>query len=129
MNRRPIVSVTRTVRGSIPNVPFEKIARAMLGQRYTLSLVLCGDTLALRMNKTYRKKTYVPNVLSFALGKDEGEIFLNTRVAAREARSIKISEGRRIAHLFAHGCLHLSGMRHGKKMDGLEESILDKFGF
>ena len=35
-------------------IPFEKIARAVLGARFELSLVLCGDTLAQKMNAEYR---------------------------------------------------------------------------
>ena len=67
-------------------IPYEKIADAILGKSYELSLVVCGDDLARRMNRAYRKKDYRPNVLSFPLSKKEGEIFLNVRAAAREAR-------------------------------------------
>ena len=56
------------------------------GPRYELSLVVCGDSLAQRMNKIYRKKTYKPNVLSFLFSKTEGEIFLNVQCAKREAK-------------------------------------------
>ena len=58
--------------GLTRRVPFEKIATAVLGNQYELSLVICGDTLATRMNKEYRKKTYKPNVLSFPISKTEG---------------------------------------------------------
>jgi len=136
------VEITCTVRGPLPrrsglrrgggsaiNIPFEKIAREILGRQYVLSLVLSGDTLARRINRAYRKKDYAPNVLSFPLLKNEGEIFLNVRKAEREARSLGIPERSRIAHLFAHGCLHLAGLPHGKKMDESEKKILAKFGF
>ena len=35
-----------------------------------------AEKLAQKLNKTYRKKTYTPNVLSFPLSKNEGEIFI-----------------------------------------------------
>src|SRR3989338_7130551 len=96
-------------------IPYEKIADAILGKNYELSLVVCGDGLAHRMNKEYRlpaapkaaqagKKNYRPNVLSFPLSKNEGEIFLNARAAAREARTRGLSARGWIAHLFVHRC-------------------------
>ena len=119
----------RTLRGPVPNIPFEKMAGAVLGARYELSLVICGDTLARRMNTTYRKKTYSPNVLSFPLNKNEGEIFLNARLAKREARQFGMSVQDRLAHLFVHGCFHLKGLKHGRIMDDKERRILRRFGF
>ena len=123
------VEVTCTVRGSRINIPFGKISREILGKDYSLSLVLSADMLARRINREYRKKDYAPNVLSFPLQKNEGEIFLNVRKAEREAHSAGLPSRSRIAHLFAHGCLHLSGLPHGKKMDDSEERVLAKFGF
>jgi len=94
-----------------------------------LSLVLCADTLARRINRTYRKKEYTPNVLSFSLGRSEGEIFLNVRKAARESVALKIAASERVAHLFIHGCLHLKGHKHSDKMDSEEIRVLRQFGY
>lgn len=105
------------------------MARAILPSGYELSLVVCGDDLAQRMNREYRKKTYIPNVLSFPLAKNEGEIFLNVRKAEREARALGISRDFRLAHLFIHGCAHLAGLDHSDRMDALETRVLRKFGF
>ena len=91
-------------------IPYDKIANAVLGKNYELSLVVCGDDLARRMNKEYRKKNYKPNVLSFPLSRSEGEIFLNVRAAAREARRYKVPLRDRLAFLFVHGCFHLKGL-------------------
>ncbi len=110
-------------------LPFEKIAAAALPKGYQLSLVICGDRLAQRMNKKYRKKTYRPNVLSFPLSKTEGEIFLNVRKAEREARAEGISTRARLALLFVHGCFHLAGYDHSDTMEALESKVLKKFGF
>src|SRR3989344_4553850 len=87
-------------------IPFENIADTILGKNYELSLVVCGDDLARRMNKEYRKKKYKPNILSFPLSKKEGEIFLNV-----------------------HGCFHLKGLRHGRIMEIQEQRILRAFHF
>ena len=138
--------ITKTLRGSVPRIPYEKIADAILGKSYELSLVVCGDGLARRMNKEYRKKNYRPNVLSFPLSKTEGEIFLNVRTAAREdpnyngvvgrgaARRLPTSLLKRmarnhIAYLFVHGCFHLKGLRHGRIMEAQEQRILRIFHF
>lgn len=122
-----VVEILRTTRHSLPRVPFEKITRALLPKQYHLSLVLCGDTLARKMNRVYRKKTYAANVLSFPLDKYEGEIFLNVEAATREAKRFRVSLRVRLALLFAHGCLHLKGMRHGRAMEQLEKRTLGKF--
>jgi len=120
-------------------IPYQKIADAILGKSYELSLVVCGDDLARRMNKEYRlpalklrrarKKGYAPNVLSFPLSKGEGEIFLNARAAAREARRYKVPLRDRLAFLFVHGCYHLKGLQHGRIMEAQEQRILRAFHF
>lgn len=132
------LDITSTLKGPAPfakgagRLPFEKIARAMLGHRYELSLVICGDSLARRMNQKYRparpgKKTYASNVLSFPLTKNEGEIFLNVQKAAREARRLRIPLKGRLALLFVHGCFHLKGFRHGRTMESKERRVLRAF--
>ncbi|MBI4133559.1 rRNA maturation RNase YbeY [Candidatus Uhrbacteria bacterium] len=120
-------SIRRTVLKAVPKVPFERIAREVLGPRYDLSLVLCGDALARRLNAQYRKKNYCSNVLSFPLAPTEGEIFLNTRAAAREARKFRVPLRARLTLLFIHGCLHLRGLRHGKEMEDRESKVLSQF--
>jgi probable rRNA maturation factor len=127
-----MASITLDIKSTVPDtvrVPFEKMAAASLPKGYQLSLVICGDDLARRMNAEYRKKTYRPNVLSFPLSETEGEIFLNIRKAEREARSLDIPVRERIALLFVHGCFHLAGHDHGDKMEMLEQKVLRKFGF
>ncbi len=123
------IDIRQTVRGNARRVSFEKIARSILGKEYALSVVLSGDTLARTINKKYRKKDYSPNVLSFLLDTNEGEIFLNVRKAAREARALGISLNERVAFLFIHGCLHLAGYKHGEKMEELEQKTLRRFGY
>ena len=121
---RPAPVFTKTGAGRIP---FEAIARSVLGAQYELSLVICGDELARRINRENRKKSYSPNVLSFPLGKLEGEIFLNIRKAEREAREYKTSPRARLALLFVHGLYHLKGLDHGARMERLEQTTLKKF--
>jgi probable rRNA maturation factor len=122
------IEIKRTIRDRIPDLPFGKIAVEILGSKYELSLVICGDKLARRMNTQYRKKTYFPNVLSFPYSKADGEIFLNIRKTEREAREFDVSVKNRAALLFVHGCFHLAGYDHGGTMERLERNVLRKFG-
>lgn len=110
----------------MPRLPFAELA-AMVLPGYELSLVICGDKLAQRMNKTYRQKSYFPNVLSFPLSPTEGEIFLNIRKAEREAAQLGVSTNKRLALLFVHGLFHLKGLDHSDKMEREEQKILKKF--
>lgn len=111
----------------MPRISFVEMAEAVLGSNYELSLVICGDTLAQRMNVEHRKKSYRPNVLSFPLSKTEGEIFLNLRCAAREARRGGISLQKRLALLYVHGLFHLKGLDHSNHMEREEQKILRRF--
>jgi len=123
-----MLDIRTTARGTL-RVPFARIAEGILGPRYQLSLVLCGDTLAQQMNVRYRKKSYRPNVLSFPLSKTEGEIILNVRKAEREARAEGVSMSERATYLFIHACLHLKGLDHGARMDTFEVSWMRRSGY
>lgn len=127
--RSDTTDIKTTIRGSVPRIPFAAMKDAVLGKNYELSLVICGDKLAQRINTEYRQKTYYPNVLSFELEKNEGEIFLNMRKAAREAKSGGISTIERAALLYVHGLFHLKGMDHSDRMEREELRILKRFGF
>jgi probable rRNA maturation factor len=119
--------IKKTIRDRLPDVPFKRIADEILGPKYVLSVVVCGDKLAQRMNAEYRKKTYKPNVLSFPYSKKDGEIFLNMRKCEREAREYGVSIKKRTGLLFVHGCFHLAGYDHGGTMERLEQKILRRF--
>jgi rRNA maturation RNase YbeY len=122
------VTVRRTPHTvGVRRLPYERMAESVLGKTYDLSLVICGDGLARRMNEEYRKQTYFPNVLSFELGARDGEIFLNVRKAEREARALKVPLAKRLALLYVHGLYHLKGMDHSDRMEALERATLKKF--
>ena len=112
-----------------PRLPYEKMKDAILGKRYDASLVFVGEQRAQSLNKAHRGKTYIPNVLSFPLSDDAGEIFIAPRVAAREAKKFNMTPRVYIAFLFIHGLLHLKGYDHGDTMEKAERRYLKKFGF
>ncbi len=111
-----------------PRHKYADIADKILGKRYELSLVFIGKTRAATLNKEYRNKTYSPNVLSFPLDDNQGEIFICPQVATSEAAKYELSPKNYVAFLFIHGCLHLKGYAHGDTMERLEKKWLKHFG-
>ncbi len=109
-----------------PLFPYETIKNDILGKRYQLSLQFVGARRAAELNRLYRKKTYTPNVLSFPLAPDTGEIFICPHVAVKEAAAYKLSTDGYVAFLFIHGCLHLKGLDHGTTMDKAEQKYLTR---
>ncbi len=101
--------------------------RKVLGARYELSLVFVGKTRATALNKAYRGKTYSPNVLSFPLTENTGEIVICPHVAVKEAAKFNLSVDGYIAFLFIHGLLHLKGYDHGDTMERMERKHLKTF--
>ncbi|OGZ05463.1 MAG: rRNA maturation RNase YbeY [Candidatus Lloydbacteria bacterium RIFCSPLOWO2_01_FULL_50_20] len=120
-------AITRLTKGRMPVLPFLRMKGRVLGKKYVLSLVIAGDAYSQKLNRTYRKKSYVPNVLSFPLEKQSGEIVLNLRQAKRECRSRNESFRFFTALLFIHSLLHLKGYRHGGTMERQEQQLLAKF--
>lgn len=105
---------------------FSKIKDEILGKKYDLSLVFSGDQEIKKLNKTYCHKNYTPNILSFPLDKDSGEIFINLKIAEKESPKYEMDYKTYVLFLFIHGCLHLKGHDHGKKMENLEDKFLKK---
>ena len=119
-------SISSTTRDRIPRLAFFDMKKAVLGNSYELSLVFIGDKRSQALNETYRGKSYIPNVLSFPLDKQHGEILLNLKQAKREHRARGESYEFFVALLVIHGMFHLKGMRHGSTMERQEARLLAK---
>jgi rRNA maturation RNase YbeY len=120
-----IANLTRTpIVGS--RLVFSKIAAQVL-PGWDISLVFVGEARALSLNKKLRGKTYVPNVLSYALSDASGEIVICPREAKRQAPSYGMTERTFIVYLFIHGILHLKGWVHSAKMEKCEQALLARF--
>lgn len=120
-------SITHTVKTYPRRLPLEAIKQKILGSKYLLSVVYIGKTRAASLNRTYRHKSYTPNVLSFPLTNKAGEIYICPAIAKREAAKFNLSTRGYIAYLFIHGCLHLKGYDHGDTMEKLERKYLKTF--
>jgi probable rRNA maturation factor len=110
-----------------PVWPYQDMKEAVLGKRYQLSLSFVGPVRAQALNQRYRKKSYIPNVLSFPLEPTRGEIVICPTVAKREAKHFNLSVDGYIAYLFIHGLVHLKGHDHGDTMNRLEQAYLRQF--
>ncbi len=120
------LEITRFVSSGVPKHPYEKIAKSVLPS-WDISLVFAGRTRATTLNKKLRRKSYAPNVLSYAVGKKSGEIIICPAVANTQARSHQMSQSTFILYLFIHGLLHLEGHSHGSTMEKRERATLARF--
>lgn len=122
------VSITQTIRGKLPSLPFRLIKEKILGAKYELSLVFVGKKKIRSINRIYRKKDQTTDILSFPLSKKSGEIFICLEKAKSKAKKIPRSYINHIIFLFIHGLLHLKGMDHGSRMEHKERTIAHHFG-
>ncbi|OGD67090.1 MAG: rRNA maturation RNase YbeY [Candidatus Zambryskibacteria bacterium RIFCSPHIGHO2_12_FULL_38_37] len=127
MKKEGNFSISKTIKGKLESLPFEKIKIYVLGKNYELSLVFIGSKKSKSLNKKYRDKNKSANTLAFPLSKSNGEIFICPETASRDAIKFKMRKNQFIIHLFAHGLLHLKGFTHGEKMEKEEEKIKLKF--
>ncbi|MEI6494650.1 MAG: rRNA maturation RNase YbeY [bacterium] len=110
-----------------PRVPFSLVADKVLGLKYDLSLVFANPELARKLNWQYRKRRYIPNVLSFPLEKNSGEIFINLEKADKEKKDFDEDYATHVLRLFIHGLLHLKGLTHSSKMESKEKQLMRLF--
>ncbi len=114
--------------------------------RIHISLLICGDKKIRALNKDFRNKDKVTDVLSFPHYDSlrfspsfETEIILGDLAiclpqAKRQSKKFKIHFMDEFIHLFFHGVIHLMGFDHEislkeeKIMEAWEEVALKKFG-
>lgn len=113
--------------GTIPDVPVLQIKNHILGKKFELSLIFIGPTKALALNKKYRDKDYTPNVLTFPLSENEGEIYICKSIARKQYRDFDMSYEKYLVLLVVHGILHLKGHSHSSTMEELENELTEKF--
>ena len=94
-------------------VPAAAFLRQWARAPFPITLRIVGAREGRELNRTFRRKDYATNVLTF----DTGDIVLCHPVIRREARAQGKSLAAHYAHLVVHGCLHLRGYDHEKKRD------------
>jgi probable rRNA maturation factor len=100
-----------------------------------VSIGFVSTSIMRKLNKTWRKKDKITDVLSFNIDEGElkGEIILSYEQAKRQAKAMKHSTRDELIFLIVHGVLHVYGHDHEqakdkKKMFTLQESILNSLG-
>jgi len=97
-----------------------------------LTIVFVGSAESRRLNKTYRRRDYATDVLSFspmASGEGLGELILCVPVLKRQAAQRRHSFKKELDMMLIHGFLHLLGFDHEKnrkeelKMMGLQDKL------
>jgi probable rRNA maturation factor len=121
------ISNTTQSKFTLSKSKIEEIKNFILGKSYELSIAVVGDKKIQNLNKSFRKKDYVTDVLSFPLTDDAGEIFFNKKVASKKAIEFEMSSQKYFYYLMIHSMLHLKGFDHGKEMEKEEEKLMKKF--
>ena len=121
---------------------------APAGARGRVGIALVSDQRIRALNRTYRRKDYATDVLSFpseplALSPEPflGDIVIARGVARRQAREARHSELTELRVLALHGLLHLLGYDHEhdsgemrraerrlRRKGGLSEGLIERTG-
>ena len=111
----------------------------------SLSLTLCGKSKISSLNRDYRAKNKITDVLSFpvfdSFTKDDlqgaplielGDIYICREVAKIQSKEFEISLGEEVLQQLVHGTLHLCGYDHERSendasiMFDLEDKLVKK---
>jgi probable rRNA maturation factor len=92
-------------------------ARAAVGLRGEVDVLLADDSTLRQLNKTFRNKNKPTDVLSFPApsafaAKHAGDLAISLDTAARQAKTYGHTLAEEIKILLLHGLLHLSGEDH-----------------
>ncbi len=138
MSRQNKIEIVNQTKNKINDVYYEKINLVF---DYTISFLNIKDSIQLstifvdpkkqvELNKKYRNKDYVADVLSFAMEENDminlsnitgirelGDIFICYDKALEQSKKYEHSLIREICFLFLHGFLHILGYDHINKAD------------
>lgn len=125
-------------------------AKLSIPETAEISITVVDNDKIREINREYRDKDAVTDVISFALEDDEdifmaldmeegdiprdlGDIFLSYDKAVEQAEEYGHSVDRELGFLLVHGFLHLNGYDHmteadEKEMFSLQEEILSEYG-
>ena len=90
----------------------------------SLDIILVGDDFIRELNRKFRKKNRVTDVLAFGMREGEqigleidylGDVYVCLDQAKRQAKEYDVSLIEEVHRLVAHGILHLLGYEHKTK--------------
>ena len=115
------------------NAFLKKALKYLRIQNKKISIILVSSEKIKKLNKDYRKKHYVTDVIAFPVDRDYpdrnylGDIFICASVANKQAHQIGHSIEKEMATLVIHGILHLLGYDHladNGEMESVQRKLL-----
>lgn len=117
-----MIEVNNLTRNKISKAFLKKVAEVVLRgenqQTKELSVALVSQKKVAELNKKYRKKDKVANVLSFSVPElGLGEVMICPQEVKKEAEKYGMIFEQALAWMLVHGILHLLGYDHIKASD------------
>jgi len=134
---RIIVQCATTARNVPTATRIRQWARSTLADGARVTIRIVGQTEGRLLNRSYRRRDYATNVLTFVFRDKpplEGDLALCAPVITREARAQRKPVAAHYAHMIVHGLLHLQGYDHENDRDAVvmerrERALLARFGY
>lgn len=109
-----------------------KLSKIRFSGNLDLSLAIVSEAEIKRVNRIYRKKNEVTDIISFSdYKKGKKDVFSELIVCYNYIKkSSKISGEslkKEMAYVVSHGILHCFGFRHSKVMYGLQDAVCGLF--
>jgi probable rRNA maturation factor len=124
-------------RAALPRHAVTRAIRHALADDAEITVRIVGEDEGRELNKSYRKKDYATNVLTFDYAQEPvvmADLVLCAPVVAREAKEQGKTLAAHYAHLLVHGTLHAQGWDHetseadAEEMEAYEIDILAELG-
>ena len=124
-------------RAALPRHAVTRAIRHALADDAEITVRIVGEDEGRELNKSYRKKDYATNVLTFDYAQEPvvmADLVLCAPVVAREAKEQGKTLAAHYAHLLVHGTLHAQGWDHetseadAEEMEAYEIDILAGLG-
>ncbi|MBI95813.1 rRNA maturation RNase YbeY [bacterium] len=135
---------------SLKEISFKKLENCILKlnnknliynrqEKHTINIQLLKNKEIIELNKEFRNKDYLPDVLSFDYRQEKmfehelsGEVFISLEKAKQQATDKKHSLNDELIFLIIHGILHVLGYDHKNdkqeaEMKNLEQAILNLY--
>ncbi len=124
-------------RAALPRHAVARAIRHALTDDAEITVRIVGEEEGRELNKSYRKKDYATNVLTFDYAQEPvvmADLVLCAPVVACEAKEQGKTLAAHYAHLLVHGTLHAQGWDHetseadAEEMEAYEVAILAGLG-
>lgn len=127
----------------IPKKVLADIEQSVLGikkisKNAALNIIVTTPAKSKKLNKEFRKKDYIPDVLTFRYGKNDavmGELVVVSEVVKKQAKERKHSFADEFTILVIHGIVHMLGYEHENvssarkaSMKRVEKKLLSRLG-